>query len=33
VAWITAEFEPNKLYGMPQGMPKTFERVEICRRP
>ena len=33
VAWITTEFEPNKLYGMPRGMPQTFERVEIGRRP
>jgi hypothetical protein len=33
VAWITAEFEPNKLYGMPRSMPQTFGRVEIGRKP
>jgi Nucleotide modification associated domain 2 len=33
VEWITTEFEPKKLYGMPQGMPQTFERVEIGRKP
>jgi hypothetical protein len=33
VAWITTKFEPNRLYGMPRGMPQTFERVEIGRKP
>jgi hypothetical protein len=28
-----AEFESNKLYGMPRGMPHTFERIEIGRKP
>ncbi len=29
VAWITTEFEPNRLYGMPRGMPQTQEFVKI----
>ena len=32
-AWITSEFEANKLYGMPRGMPRSPERVTIGRRP
>ena len=32
VAWITTEFEPNRLYGMPRGVPQTLERVEISRK-
>jgi hypothetical protein len=32
MAWITSEFEPNRLYGMPRGMSQTLERVEIGLR-
>ena len=32
-AWITSEFEANKLYGMPRGMPRSSERVTIGRKP
>lgn len=31
-AWITSEFEPNRLYGMPHGMPRTHELVEIGKK-
>ena len=31
--WITSEFEPNRLYGMPSDMPRTWERVQIGGRP
>lgn len=33
VAWITSEFEPNRLYGMPHGMLQTLEFVKIGKRP
>ena len=32
-AWITSEFEANRLYGMPRGMPISSERVKIGRKP
>ena len=32
-AWITSEFEANKLYGMPRGMPRSPERMKIGRKP
>lgn len=32
VAWVTSEFEPNRIYGMPRGMPQTFEFVKIGKR-
>jgi Nucleotide modification associated domain 2 len=32
-AWITSEFEANRLYGMPRGMPRSSERVTIGRKP
>ena len=31
VAWITSEFEPNRLYWMPSNMPQTWKRVQIGR--
>jgi hypothetical protein len=33
VAWITSEFESNKLYGPPRGIPQSVERVQIRRKP
>lgn len=33
VAWITSQFEPNRLYGMPHGMPRTHDFVKIGKRP
>jgi hypothetical protein len=32
-AWIASEFEANRLYGMPRGMPGSSERVKIGRKP
>ena len=32
-AWLTSEFEPNRLYGLPHDMPRTTEFVKIGRRP
>jgi len=33
VAWIASEFEPNRLYGMPHGVPRSHEFVRIGSRP
>lgn len=32
VAWITSEFEPNRLYGMPRGMRQAPAFVNIGKK-
>ena len=32
-SWITSEYEPNRLYGIPRGMPRSSERVSLGRKP